>query len=494
MLKTPPQILELTKKPIIKHSFKLPAPYCDLQRELIESDVKLAVFCTGTKVGKSLGSSIRLARYSFKTSMQQDGLFRIISPTYKQAKIIYRYWNRLMPPKLPPYIASTLNARQFELAQEQWAAFTPQRSDAGLWAKWPHNGATIECMHGSDPEATIEGERVHGQIIDEAAKCKEQVFNSAMTTTTQTGGWTYLVSTPRGKGWFYRIAMEARDHEEWCRKRGQKPSMIFRTLPTTASPYVKPEIIENARRTMSGRLFRQLYEASFEDDGSVFVELGVAFQGVHVFNFDDSYMVETHSSENIFIGADWAKSIDYTVFIALNEKGQMLGWRRIQRKSFPVQVSELFWFADTLKARSTNQKCDVNIRHDQTGVGEAINDVVSMANTKGYGIEGVKWSNSLKEVYVNDLILSLEEHSLKLLPWGTLNAEMAAFEVETSSSGNPIYNAPEGQHDDTVMSIVLANGLFRNYSKSGSGVILFDTMSKEIEYAYYNMTGPEDYD
>jgi hypothetical protein len=499
MLKTPSALLDLDKRPAINQSLTLPAPYCDLQRELIESDAKLAVFCTGTKVGKSLGSSIRLSRLSFTARTEQDALFRIISPTYKQARIIYKYINRLMPKDLPQYVADTLPPHLHAQAIESWQRFTPERSDTGMWAKWPHNRATIECAHGSDPEATIEGERVHGQIIDEASKCKEQVFVSAMTTTTQTGGSTFLVSTPRGKGWFYKVAMECKEHEEWARRKGVKPTRIFRTLPTMASPYVSAEVIENARRSLPARLFRQLYEASFEDDGSVFTELSFAFGNVVEFIYEDQFMPEYHESEMIFVGVDWAKTHDYTVMIAMNEKGHMIAWKRIQKSSYPQQVSIMFNFCDVLKERAQkggvhNPSAEIVIKHDQTGVGEAVNDIMSLGNLKGYAIEGMKWNNALKEVAVNDLILSLEEHSIKLLPWATLNTEIQAFELETSASGNPIYGAPEGQHDDTVMSLVLANSLFRNNAKRSSGIILIDTMARQVEYMYYNFDSLEDID
>lgn len=493
----PAGLRSLQEKPPVEFSLKLPAPYHPWQQELIGTNVKLAVYALGTKAGKTLGANVRLAQRSFLAPAEQAPKFRICAPVYRQTRLSFAYLNRLIPTKLR--VQEGVDPRYMADAMEVWDQFTPERSNSKLNLRWGHNDAEIECMHMQNPDH-VEGDRIHGQIIDECAKVKEASYAAAMTTTTQTGGWTLLISTPKGQNWFYKVFKEAEAHEAWAKQKGIPPTMIARTIPSTISPYVKPEIIENARRTMPDRLFRQLYMAEFIGDGAVFPDIAYAFRNAVEFSFDDSYMPETHDSEQVFVGVDWAKSTDWTVFIAINDKGKLLAYRRMQKMGYIAQNALLFRFLDDLKARATkngspNKNCEVMVAYDETGVGNAVGEITAAGNNKGYAIAGHTWTNSNKEEFVNDLILSLEERALELLPWHWLNFELKAFEVETSAAGNPIYGAPDGQNDDTVMAFLLANKLFRQHRRESSGIIIVDNLQAQIEYLYYNFDPMmDDYD
>lgn len=466
----------------------LPKPYAEWQSEFVNSDCKLQVYALATKTGKTLSAACRIIKRSFLKSQDQDALLRIVAPYLRQSAITFRYINRLVPENLR--MTDNLPEDVALDATEEWNRFTLERSEQRRTMIWPHNQARIECCHTQDPEAN-EGERVADQIFDEASKAKEQAYASIMSTTSQTGGSTVLCSTPKGKGWFYKVAMECREEEEWAKRKGIPPTKIFRTVPTWSSPFVSKEIIDNAKKTLPDRLFRQLYGAEFVDDGSVFTELAQAFLNITDFEMTDHKILENHDSKAIYVGVDWAKKVDFTVMIALNENGLMIGYRRVQKVSYPQQVQMLYDFLDAcvLNAINTGRRLDsgdVYVLHDGTGVGDAIGDVLTATNVKGWAIDPIVWNNANKELFVNDLILSLEEHRLTLLPWHYLQSELKSFEIETSATGKPIYGAPEGMHDDTVMSLVLANKLFRQHSSQiASRPIVIDTLRNQIETIYY---------
>jgi len=467
----------------------LPKPYAPWQEELINSQVKLAVFALGTKAGKTLGASIRVGKNSFLAHKEQDAYFRILAPYYRHSEITYKYLNRLIPEKVP--YDTNLTRKQNEIAQSQWSKFTLERTESKRRLRWPHNNALIECIHGQDP-AAIEGERCHGVLIDEAAKLKEASYAASLTTTSQTGGWTVMTSTPTGKNYFYRVAMECADEEEWCKKHGKPPTKIFRTVPTWTSPFVDKEIIENARKTMPDRLFRQLYGGEFVDDGSVFTGISEAFDNAVNFDLVDYWMAETHQSDVVFVGADWAKQNDWTVFVAIDNEGRLIGFKRLQKVDYVTQVGHLYAFCESLHSRA--KKNDVQIApsvyvlHDKTGVGEAIDDIINTKTSeKIYDIKGLTWTGSNKEIFVNDLILSLEERALHFPPIERIKHELQAFEVSTTKTGRPSYSAPEGDHDDVVMSLVLANALFREMRGFSGGVGLVDSLSNTVQYIYYSV-------
>lgn len=518
-LRVPASLRALDQREPPRGTITLPAPYADWQKLLIHSPALFQVYALGTKTGKTLGLSTRLQKCSYVTKPERPGYFRILAPYYRHTKITYKYMNRLMPEKTP--YDPNLTPEQNAIAQEQWQAMKPERQEGRKVFEWRHNDSEIECMHGQDP-AAIEGEAVDGQGIDEAAKFKEASFAAAMSTTTQRGGWTVLTSTPIGKNWFYKVAMEAKEKEEWAIKKGIQPEMIFRSVPTWTSPFVKAEVIDNAKRTMPTRLFRQLYGGEFVDDGSVFTHISEAFGNVSEFYTLDYWMPDRHESRCAFVGVDWAKNVDWTVFIALNEKGKMIGFSRFQKKKYSEAVAELWAFCERLRIGATrdgeqSQKLEVTILHDQTGVGEAVSDTIddslnqdkpeevkdeakvkdfeNAVKARGYTINGLKWTNALKEEYVLANILSLEECVLKLFPWQVLRNEMSAFQVETSKAGNPIYSAPGGQHDDTVMALIMANMLYReNRDTENGSVILVDSVQREVEFIYYTMGDLDDFD
>jgi hypothetical protein len=467
-----------------EHKLILPKPYARWQEELINSNVKLAVFSLGTKTGKTIGASIRIARSSFVAPREQDPYYRILAPYYRHSEITYKYLNRLIPERIP--YDQNLTREQNEMAQLSWEAFTLRRSESKRRLIWPHNGATIECVHGQDP-AAIEGERCAGVFIDEAAKLKEASFAASLTTTSQTGGWTFLTSTPVGKNFFYKIAMECADEEEMAKKRGRPPTKIFRTIPTWSSPFVNDEIIENARKTMPNRLFRQLYGGEFVDDGFVFSGLSYAFGDAIDFEEVDFWMVETHDSDAIFVGADWAKTNDWTVFTALDKEGRLIGFKRLQKLDYVIQVGHLYAFVESLHSRAT-VSTSVYVLHDKTGVGSAIDDIINnKTSDKIYDIKGIEWNNSNKEVFVNDLILSTEQKLLRFPPIYRIRHEMQIFDVSTSKTGRPIYSSPEGEHDDVVMSLVLSNALFRELRNFSTNVGLVNSLASTIEYVYYTV-------
>ncbi len=94
---------------------KLPKPYHDWQKMLINSKIKLMVFPCATKVGKSIAGSSRLILNSFQANQYQDAIFRVIAPTYALSKITYQYLNRLVPENLPQGIIG-----DYEHANEVW--------------------------------------------------------------------------------------------------------------------------------------------------------------------------------------------------------------------------------------------------------------------------------------------------------------------------------------------------------------------------------------
>lgn len=430
-------------------SLTLPKPYAEWQQMLMSAKLRLAVFPCGTKAGKTLGGACRIAKFSFTAQKEQDALYRIIAPTYQLSSITYRYLSRLLPEKLPQQ--ANMTREQQALAARIWEQFTPNRTHSNLRMEWKHNNARIACVHGQDPEVTIEGERVHGNIFDEASKMKKQVYASGLSTTSQTGGWNVLYSTPMGKNFFYELYRECLEHMEWAKKTGKPLEMFAATAPTVGSPYVDPKVIEQARKTLPDRIFRQLYLAEFVDDGSVFIGFRQCIFGntIELQGKQQGWQVEDTSKKTVVIGADWAKRNDYTVFIAIDvesKPARVVGFRRFHGLQYKQSIKELALF--------TKQFAEVLlIRHDRTGVGDVIDELLEPIPVP---IDPIVFTNISKSSMVDTYGVALQTQAIQLPNWKTLIDEHENYDVKTNQLGKPIYGAILGQHDDIVTACFLA--------------------------------------
>ncbi len=122
------------------------------------------------------------------------------------------------------------------------------------------NGSRIEALPGT--EKTVRGySGVDLLIVDEAARIDDALYYAVRPMLAVSGGRLMMMSTPYGKrGVFY---------EEWT--SGAAREWERYEVPAAECPRITPEFLEEERRTLPRRVYRQEYECSFEDtDDQVF--------------------------------------------------------------------------------------------------------------------------------------------------------------------------------------------------------------------------------
>lgn len=412
---------------------KLPSPHSEEQRLIfmaLNTPGLLETWCPcGTKFGKTLGGGTAL---SLVMPIRRQRIYRWVAPIYAQALIGARYVKRMLPPD--PFLIPLEYS-----------------------VKIPAVETVLEFRTGEKPE-NLEGEGCHGYILDECSKMKEQVYASAKTTVTLTEGPILAISTPRGKNWFYHKCMEAREEMNWAINKGLKPSKIFITAPTSKNPKVKASVIEEARKSLPDRLFRQYYLAEFMDDSSVFAGFRETYYTPPLDLYDEHQLwLHPDSKEsNVVIGADWAKTVDWTVFFAACIKTKrVIAFERFHKRPYTEAIRQLVRFSRRFKET-------LAVWHDKTGVGEAIDDQLAYTDLP---YEGKVFTNKSKTEMVNKLITRVESKQIGLPRWNVLDLEMDAYEVTTNELGTMKYSAPSGQHDDTVSALMLTNAALEQYSE-----------------------------
>jgi phage FluMu gp28-like protein len=130
-------------------------------------------------------------------------------------------------------------------------------------------------------------------------------------------------------------------------------------------------------------------------------------------------------------------------------------------------VRRLIWF-------STRFESVVVIRHDKTGVGSAIDDLMAHTDLPH---EGVTWTSSIKNEMVARLMTSFEQREIKIPRWSSLVTELEQYEISVTPTGAMSYGAPTGKHDDCVSSLLMANAALLEYG------------DKTLEVRYVNEIG-----
>jgi hypothetical protein len=385
----------------------------------------------GTKFGKSLGASGGICNALVR---KQRGLFRWVAPIYEQSKVGFEYCKRILPPE--PHTK-------------------PNNSEMAI--KIPDLDTLLRFFHAGKP-TSLEGHGVHGYVFDEAAKMLEEVRSAAETTTTLTRGPKMFISTPLGKNWFYRGCMEAR--EEMIRARHEKraPTKLFIRAKTEDNPFVPRESIEKARRELPARLFRQYYLAEFEDEGAIFPGYRACTDGPRL-NLEGEHHIWFHDeakNAEVVVGVDWAKSVDWTVFIAIDVKTRrVVGFERFHKRTYTEAIRQLVRFTRTFKELTI-------VYHDKTGVGAAIDDQLACTDLPFHGIT---FTNAWKSEAVSRLMTTVEQEGIILPDWPILMKEMDSFELKMTVHGKMQFSAPGGQTDDAVMALLLAHSALLHYGE-----------------------------
>jgi hypothetical protein len=122
------------------------------------------------------------------------------------------------------------------------------------------NGSRIEALPGT--EKTIRGfSGTDFLIVDEASRVADELYYAVRPMLAVSGGRLMMLSTPFGKrGVFF---------EEWTREPGEGWERY--EVPASQCPRIRPEFLEEERRSLPAWVYRQEYECSFEEtDDQVF--------------------------------------------------------------------------------------------------------------------------------------------------------------------------------------------------------------------------------
>src|SRR5215218_7671628 len=124
------------------------------------------------------------------------------------------------------------------------------------------NGSRIVTLPGT--EKTTRGfSGAALLIVDEASRVADDLYYAVRPMLAVSGGALMMLSTPWGRrGVFF---------EEWTREPGDSSAWERYEVPASQVPRISEAFLEEERRVLPARMYRQEYECSFEEvDDAVF--------------------------------------------------------------------------------------------------------------------------------------------------------------------------------------------------------------------------------
>lgn len=344
-----------------------------------------------------------------------------IAPTYKQAKLTaWRPLKRLAR----PFIVGKPN--ETELAVDLVS------------------GGRIRLM-GADNYDSLRGAGLDGAVLDEYADIAPEAWQEVIRPMlADRKGSALFIGTPEGFNHFYELYREAEGRPGWSRWQ----------FTTIQGGNVEPEEIEDARRTLSDKVFRQEFEASFENlySGRVYyafdrnahrqpVELDPALPLCWAVDFNVNPMcsaiLQEHKGivrvlrEIILPDSNTFEAVEEFVRIA-DEYRDLMPGERWARPMLPVVV-----YGDAAgEARSTGGRSDWQIIRDQLGkhadkfsvsvrkrgANPAVKDRVNAVNAMLRNAAGE--TRLLIHPQCRELVADLEQVAWKTDPHGNITGQI----------------------------------------------------------------------
>lgn len=338
---------------------------------------------------------------------------------------------------------------------EIWRDFKTAYGDAGKPSEQEKRieligGGAIDFWSMEDPDSG-RGRRYGRVVVDEAAKAShlEHAWTQTIRPTlTDFKGDAWFLSTPQGRDYFWKLYCKGLDPHQTQFAAWQ--------MPTLANPYIDPAEVREAQETLPERAFKQEYLAEFlEDGGAVFRFIGEA-KGAE----RQERAAQYHS---YVIGCDWAQVDDFSVFTVIDATlGHVVYVDRSNHVDYLLQI-------DRLRALCERFQPDIVVS-EKTG-NLALSDFLRRATYKAKVTDGntgqvsekivtlpvhdFNTTNETKAEVVQALALAFERREIRIPDDSVLIGELEAFTSERLPSGKIRYTAPEGLHDDCVMSLAL---------------------------------------
>jgi hypothetical protein len=291
-------------------------------------------------------------------------------------------------------------------------------------------GGGVIDMWSLDNADAIRGRKYARFMVNEAAFVPNlmDAWNMVIRPTLiDLRGDAYFSGTPKGMNGFWQLYNQT--GEEWMRWQ----------MSSYSNPHIPASELDALKTTMTERAFQQEIMGQFLEDG------GGVFRRVLASAIATAQDKAIPGNQYV-IGADWGRTDDATVFTVLDvSKQECVYVDRMTDTDYALQRSRLLALAE----RFGNAACLV----ETNSIGQP---QLEELQRMGLAAQGFLTTNATKSQIIDALALAFEQGKIKIINNPELIGELMAYQSERLPSGLIRYGAPEGMHDDMVISLALA--------------------------------------
>lgn len=201
------------------------------QAKIMASQKRFRIVNAGRRFGKSYLSGYEMLAQALN---KEDSIIWYIAPTLPMARKIM--WDGWLSRNVPREYIEKMNQQMMTMRFK--------------------NGSMIYCLTADDPDS-LRGTGIDLMVIDEAAMITANDFWETIRPNLADkhhDGRCLIISTPKGYNWFYDRFQNAKTDDAW-------DCFQFTTIE---GENVAPEEIEEAKKSMTKKMFDQEFLASFE--------------------------------------------------------------------------------------------------------------------------------------------------------------------------------------------------------------------------------------
>ena len=267
-------------------------------------------------------------------------------------------------------------------------------------------------------------------FIDEAAKIPDVAQESVISQICLTVKRVFLISTPRGKNQYYKKF-----------RNTNASHMLYLHGTSYDNPFISEDAKEELRKLKGNRIYEQEVEARFiESGGGVFNDV-TSLQS----------RIPLKQSKTYYTGIDLAKEEDYTVLTTLNEDLTIVDIERFNKTESYEEI------VNRIVRHQKKQNSHLCVETNNFGA-------IIIEQLFKRGIKSIKeftTTNTSKNEIITSLIFKLGQGQITTaIDVPELINELEQYDYMITKNGNISYSAPQGLHDDCVMSLAFANHLF----------------------------------
>lgn len=332
------------------------------------------------------------------------------------------------------------------------------------------NGSVIVGVSADNPD-NIRSFRANVIVMNEVADINENTINTQIYAVIKKNKPKIVyVGTPKGKNHLFkkfvqglhRVTEITRKWHDITKVRGECIS-FHRTYKDNPKSSLDVEL---NKAQMTNMQFQQEILGEFLDDSNIFTNLAEAFfvvdlgldTVVNLWSVDP--LVDKKEGNNLIpghkyvAGLDLAKEKDWSVLTIMDcNTGKLVYFERFQKLDYITQARKVLGICKKYN--------NASLMYDATGVGVAISDILYEENKNpDQAISGKVFTNESKGELINKLVVRVERDKEWIAQIPVLQSELQSLQVKRTDLGKPKYEAPDGMHDDCVMSLALCNMLY----------------------------------